>query len=125
MTQHAQLKAEAKRKGFVLGLISTLAVNGFSLIWALGWLAAGALGVGMSSGPTEQLEEIWNSFVTAAACCPLTLNLLLMVVLILLALKRHDRMILLGWLTGLVISGLGGLVIGGMIMALIYGLTLV
>jgi hypothetical protein len=125
MTGQPQLKANDKRRRFVFGLISNLAVNGFSLIWALGWLWLGALGAGMSSGPVEQLKEIWNSFVMVASCCPLTLNLLLFMMLLVLALKQRDRMILLGWLTGLVISGLAGLAAGGAIMALIYGLTLV
>ena len=68
------------RFNFLIGLISSLAVNGFGLCWAMGWLALGFVGVGMSSGPTQQLEEIWNSFVWLALACPCALNPLLLLV---------------------------------------------
>ena len=34
-----------------------------------GWL--GGLGVGMSSAPTPDLKQTWNSFMLLALCCPL------------------------------------------------------
>jgi hypothetical protein len=108
------------RSNFLIGLISSLAINGFGLCWAMGWLALGFLGVGMSSGPTAQLEETWNSFVWMALACPCALNPLLLVVILVLAWKRRNRMILLGWLAGLGIAGLTGLVLGGAVTALMY-----
>jgi hypothetical protein len=108
------------RQNLIIGLISSLTVNGLGLCWAIGWLALGFLGVGMSSGPTAQLEETWNSCVWMALACPCALNPLLLLVLLVLAWKRRSRMILLGWLAGLGIAGLTGLVLGGVVTALMY-----
>jgi hypothetical protein len=108
------------RFNFIIGLVSNLAINSIGLCWAISWLALGFLGVGMSSGPTAQLKETWNSFVWLALTCPCALNPLLLVVLLIFAWKRRNRTILWGWLVGMGLSGLAGLVLGGAVTALMY-----
>jgi hypothetical protein len=93
----------------MLGTVVSFSANCIGVFWALGWLALGGLGVGMSSSPTEDLQQIWNSFVCMAMCLPVITNLALVGAV----LVRRKKRFALGWLLGLLLSvGVAGCLIG-------------
>lgn len=103
----------SSRNEFIIGAFTSLAGNGAALLWAAGWLAFGAFGVGLSSGPAGQLAEIWNAFVCLALSFPILVTLIFGVVLII----RRSKWLALGWLAGLAVAAVLGLCLAGSLAA--------
>jgi len=85
-----------------LGGILSFGVNVIGVIWALSWLGIGGLGMGMSSAPTEELNQLGITFAGIALCCPVAINLVLLGG----SLVRRRPRFAIGWVSGLMLAGL-------------------
>jgi hypothetical protein len=74
------MKPSSLSKDFWYGALAGVAANFVGLQWAAAWLFVGVLGAGMSSQPTNELQQTMLTFVWVAACCPVVFNLILFVV---------------------------------------------
>ena len=90
-----------KASEILVGGIASLGVNVVGVVWALSWLGIGGLGMGMSSAPTAELNQLGITFAGIALCCPVTLNL----VLIGGSLVRRRPRFAIGWVSGLMLAG--------------------
>jgi hypothetical protein len=90
-----------KTSEILLSGLTSLGANVVGVVWVLSWLGIGGLGMGMSSAPTAELNQLGITFAGIALCCPVTLNL----ALVGWSLVRRRPRFAIGWVLGLVLSG--------------------
>jgi predicted permease len=74
------MSTTSDKQSFWYGALAGVAANFVALQWAAAWLVLGFFGAGMSSQPADELNQLMQSFVVMATCCPAALNLILFAV---------------------------------------------
>ncbi len=85
------------RRDLLVAFVVSVGSNLSGLGWGVAWLFLGALGVGMSSQPPDELEAAFIPFAVIALAGPAAVNALLAASCIVLRKREYT----LGWLTGL------------------------